>query len=74
MAPLREYLEEAGEILIVGRRVRGRRRQLLRGALRHALTFSTWRSVSISGIGRPDAVKLIAALVEAAASVTSARP
>ena len=66
VAPLREYLEDAGEILIVGRRVRGRRRQLLRGASRHALAFSTWRSLSTSGIGRPDAVKLITALVEAA--------
>src|SRR3954466_15413915 len=43
-APLHAYLEEAAEILTVGRQVRGRRRQLLEGALRHALAFSTWRS------------------------------
>jgi AcrR family transcriptional regulator len=66
VAPLRDYLEQAAEILIGGRRVRGRRRQLLQGALRHALAFSTWRSLSTNGIGRPDAVKLVTALVEAA--------
>jgi hypothetical protein len=36
--------------------------------LRHALAFSTWRSLSTNGIGRSDAVKLIAALVEVAAT------
>jgi AcrR family transcriptional regulator len=68
MAPLHAYLEEATEILTSGRQVRGRRRQLLRRALRHALAFSTWRSLSTNGIGRSDAAKLISALVEAAAS------
>ena len=65
-APLHAYLEEAAEILTIGRRVRGRRRQLLGGALRHALAFPTWRSLSTNGLGRSDAAKLIAALVEAA--------
>ena len=68
VAPLHAYLEEAAEILTIGRQVRGRRRQLLAGALRHALAFSTWRSLSTSGIGRSDAAKLITALVEAAAA------
>jgi AcrR family transcriptional regulator len=66
VAPLHEYLAEAVEILIVGGQVRGRRRQLLRRALRHALAFSTWRSLSSNGIGRSDAAKLITALIEAA--------
>ncbi len=66
VAPLQAYIEEAVEILTIGRRARGRRRQLLRGALRHALAFSTWRSLSTNGIGRSDAAKLITALVEAA--------
>ncbi len=66
VAPLHEYVEEAAEILLVGRRVRGRRRQLLKRALRHALAFSTWRSLSTNGIGRSDAAKLATALVEAA--------
>jgi AcrR family transcriptional regulator len=66
MAPLDAYLDEAAEVLTVGRRVRGRRRELLRGALRHALAFSTWRSLSTNGIGRSDAATLSLALVEAA--------
>ena len=66
VAPLHAYLEEAADILTVGRRVRGRRRQLLGGALRHALAFSTWRSLSANGIGRSDAAKLVTALVDGA--------
>ena len=66
IAPLDEYLDEAAELLTTGRGARGRRRELLRGALRHALDFSTWRSMSSNGIERPDAVKLSAGLVETA--------
>jgi hypothetical protein len=54
--------------LTIGRPVRGRRRQLLGGALRHALAFSTWHSLSTNGIGRSDAAKLVTALVEGAAT------
>jgi AcrR family transcriptional regulator len=68
VAPLHAYLEEAAEILAIGRPVRGRRRQLLVGALRHALAFSTWHSLTTNRIGRPDAAKLITALVETAAT------
>src|SRR5918992_1502090 len=67
VGPSRTTLSEAAEVLTAGRQVRGRRRQLLRRALRHALAFSTWRSLSTSGIGRSDAAKLTTALVEAAA-------
>jgi AcrR family transcriptional regulator len=63
VAPLLAYLDEAAEILTIGRRVRGRRRELLGGALRHVLAFSTWRSLSTNGIARSDAAKLSAALV-----------
>jgi len=66
VAPLGAYLEEAGEVLVTGRRVRGRRRQLVRSALRHALAFSTWHSLATGGIGRSDAARLVTALVEAA--------
>ena len=68
VAPLHAYLEEAAEILISGRPVRGRRRQVLRSALRHGLAFPTWHSLATNGIGRPDAAKLVTALVEAAAA------
>lgn len=67
VAPLHAYLDEAAEVLVSGRQARGRRRQLLRAALRHALDFSTWRSLSTNGVERPDAVRLSTALVEAAA-------
>jgi AcrR family transcriptional regulator len=65
VVPLHAYLEEAAEVLTVGRQARGRRRRLLQGALRHALAFSTRHSLSTNGIGRSDAVKLSTALVEA---------
>jgi AcrR family transcriptional regulator len=68
VAPLRAYLEEAAEVLTIGRPVRGRRRQLLERALRHALDFSTWHSLTTNGIERSDAAKLISVLVEAAAT------
>lgn len=68
VAPLHAYLEEAAEILTIGRPARGRRRQLLGGALLHALAFSTWHSLTTNGIGRSDAAKLITTLVEAAAT------
>jgi AcrR family transcriptional regulator len=67
VAPLDAYLDEAAEILLAGRQARGRRRQLLKGALRHATAFSTWRSLSANGIGRSDAARLTSALVKAAA-------
>ncbi len=68
VAPLQAYLDEAAEALTGGRPVRGRRRQLLKRALRHALAFSTWRSLSSSGIARSDAVELLTAFVEGAAT------
>ena len=71
VAPLNRYLEDAAEVLAAGRPVRGRRRHLLVGALRHALAFSTWRSLAASGITRANATTLVTALVEAAATPRS---
>jgi AcrR family transcriptional regulator len=69
VAPLHAHLHQAAELLTAGYGARGqKRRALLDGALRHALAFSTWRSLSTNGIRRPDAVKLISALVETAAT------
>ena len=68
VAPLQAYLDEAAEALTGGRPARGRRRQLLKRALHHALAFSTWHSLTTNGIGRSDAAKLITALVEAASA------
>ena len=66
VAPLRDYLDDAAEVLMAGRGARRRRRELLRGALRHALAFSTWQSLTANGIGRREAVALVTALVERA--------
>ena len=66
VAPLDAYFEEAVQVLSLGHRARGRRRKLLQGALRHALAFSTWRSLTSGGLGRSDAAKLVAALVDSA--------
>ena len=66
MDPLSTHLDEAAEVLIAGRGVRGRTRERVRGALRHAVAFSTWRSLFANGIERADAVTLVTALVEAA--------
>ena len=74
VAPLQAYLDEAAEILIIGRPVRGRRRQLLGRAVRHALAFSTWHSLKTNGVGRADAAKLVTALVEAAATPQRSLP
>ena len=71
VAPLNRYLEDAAEVLAAGRPVRGRRRHLLVGALRHALAFSTWHSLAASGITRANATTLVTALVEAAATPRS---
>jgi AcrR family transcriptional regulator len=68
VAPLQAYLDEAADALIAGRRARGRKRQLLAGALRHAVAFSTWHSLKTNGIGRADAAKLVTTLVEAASA------
>src|SRR4051794_1171121 len=68
VAPLHAYLEDAAEVLLAGRGARGRRRQRIAGALRHAVAFSTWQSLSGNGIGRADAVRLVTALVDAAGS------
>jgi len=68
-APLHAYLDEAVEILMIGRRLRGARKELLTGALHHALAFTTWHSLSTNGIKHEDAVKLITALVETAESL-----
>jgi len=68
LVPLDAYLEEGTDVLAAGRGARGRTRELLVGALRHALAFSTWHSLTASGVTRADAVRLVTALVDAAAS------
>ena len=67
IVPLQEFLAEAAEILAAGWPARGRRRRVLDAALRHAIDFQTWRSLTANDrITRTEAVELATALVEAA--------
>ena len=68
VALLHAYLDEAVDVLALGRPPRGRTRRVFVGALRHAVAFSTWQSLTVNGITRSDAIMLVTALVEAAAT------
>ncbi len=68
LAPFERYLDEAARVLAAGRPGRGRRRQVLAAALRHAIDFGTWHSLVAGGrLTRAEAVRLMTALVEGAA-------
>jgi AcrR family transcriptional regulator len=68
LVPMQAYLAEVVEILTSGWSARGRRRRVLAVALRHALDFHTWRSLTANNaITRTEAVELLVALVTAAA-------
>jgi AcrR family transcriptional regulator len=65
-AAFRAYLAQAQETLMAGRRLRGTAAGRTRGALGHAVAFSTWKSlVREHGVPDADAVELLCALVEA---------
>ena len=58
------YLAAARDMLLVGHAARGRRRDELRAALGHALTFSTWRSLTRGqGLDDSHAAELMRELV-----------
>jgi AcrR family transcriptional regulator len=63
----REYIKTAHEILMAGRRARGRARERVFAATGHALSFATWRSlVREQGLGDFQAADLMGRLVDAA--------
>jgi AcrR family transcriptional regulator len=69
LLPLQAFLAEAAEILAAGWPARGQRRHVLAAALRYAVDFQTWRSLTAdTAIGRTEAIELVTALVEAAAA------
>ena len=69
IVPLQDFLGEAAEVLAVGWPARGRRKRVLAAALRHALDFQAWRSLTADErITRAEAVELMTALVEVAAA------
>ena len=66
-AAFRSYLVAARETLMQDRRLRGRAAHRTRGALGHAIAFSTWKSlVREQELSDADGVTLLGALVAAA--------
>jgi AcrR family transcriptional regulator len=64
----RAYLDAAARVLAAGWGVRGRRREMLVAAARHAVDFHTWRSLARDGgVRRAGVVELASAMVERAA-------
>jgi hypothetical protein len=69
MAPYHEHWRKAGDVVADGWRVRGRKRQRLRAAIGHALSFTTWRSLTHEqGLTDDEAIELIVRLVIEAGS------
>jgi hypothetical protein len=69
IVPFEDYLADAAEILAADWPASGRRRRVLAAALRHAVDFQTWRSLTADNrITRTEAVELVTALVETAAA------
>jgi AcrR family transcriptional regulator len=57
MAPYHEHWQRAVDVLVVGRRLRGRRQRMLRAGLALALSFDTWRTlVREQGLDQEQAV------------------
>lgn len=69
------YLNTIEGTLVAGRGLRGRALRRTRGAIAHALAFTTWRSLAHEqGLTDEDAVALMCMLVEGAARAHSKRP
>jgi AcrR family transcriptional regulator len=69
------YLNTIEDTLIAGRGLRGRAARRTRGAIAHALAFTTWRSlVHEQGLADEDAIALMCMLIEGAAQADSKRP
>lgn len=62
------WFDAAAEVIVRGRPERGARRRRVRGAIGHALSYETWRSlVRKQGLSEPEAIELMAGLAVAAA-------
>jgi AcrR family transcriptional regulator len=72
MAAFAAGIDAAAEALFHGRSLRGRRRELARAAIGHAVSFATWNSlVREQGLSAGEAVELMAATVQGAESGSS---
>lgn len=64
MAPYHEHWRQAADVVAAGWRTRGRKRHHLRAAIGHALSFTTWRSLTHEqGLADEEAVELILRVV-----------
>jgi AcrR family transcriptional regulator len=69
VAPYRAYLAAAADVLMAGRRQRGRARRRVRAAIGHALAFETWHSLAADqGLDDEEAAALMWRLVTCAVS------
>jgi len=69
------YFEAVRAALLTGRRERGRARTRVSGAIGHAINFNTWHSlVREQHLSDEEAIKLMAATVQAAAQPTPSPP
>jgi AcrR family transcriptional regulator len=68
LGDFRGYLHAIQDVLMAGRRLRGRAARRTRAAIGHAIAFPTWRSLARDqGLSDDEAGALMHALVEAAA-------
>jgi AcrR family transcriptional regulator len=68
MADFHNYLRTSEDVLMAGRRLRGRAARRTRAAIGHALAFPTWRSLTHDkGLADDDAIALMRGLIENAA-------
>jgi hypothetical protein len=66
LPPMRAQFAAVGDVLLRGRRERGRRRERVAAALGHAVDFDAWRSLAGRGLNDDEIVELMVALVRAA--------
>ncbi len=70
-----DYLAAARDVLMQGRKVRGRARARVQAAIGHALAFAIWRSLADEqGLDDDAAAELMCRLVAAAADQPAAQP
>jgi hypothetical protein len=66
MAELWGYVDAVRELLMLGRRERGRRRVRVAAVVAHAADFGAWRSLAGGGLGDDEIAELMVELARAA--------
>jgi len=67
MEAVDNWMQRAGDTIVVSRRERGARRRRVRAAVGHAMSFATWRSlVRDQRLSAAEAIELMTSLVAAA--------